>query len=167
VNFGDWGTSLWDAVAMAAMRPVSAGTRRVVVVFTDGVDRSSVLDRATRLAVVDRSAATIQVVATGSLMVGYVETQTSPRLSDTSTRPMMSNVSAAIGEITSRTGGTFFDLNESRSFLTALGAAIDEFRSRYILRFAPQGVAADGWHALTVTVPGKRYDVRARRGYQR
>lgn len=46
-----------------------------------------------------------------------------------------------------------------------LAGAIEEFRTRYVLRYTPTGVAHDGWHDLSVRVKGKKYDVRARKGY--
>jgi hypothetical protein len=50
-----------------------------------------------------------------------------------------------------------------RAFLRAL----DDFRSSYVLRYSPHGVAAGGWHeiAVRVTRPGRGYVVRARKGY--
>jgi hypothetical protein len=44
---------------------------------------------------------------------------------------------------------------------------MEEFRTSYMLRYSPQGVAGAGWHEITVKIarPGK-FDVRARRGYE-
>jgi VWFA-related protein len=44
--------------------------------------------------------------------------------------------------------------------------AFDDFRSSYMLRYSPQGVAREGWHDIKVTIPSrKNYTVHARRGY--
>jgi hypothetical protein len=45
---------------------------------------------------------------------------------------------------------------------------VDSFRKSYVLRYTPQGVAREGWHAIEVKVTrpgGNRYTVRARKGY--
>jgi hypothetical protein len=42
---------------------------------------------------------------------------------------------------------------------------VEEFRTRYVLRYIPAGVERSGWHDLVVTTPGKRYQIHARRGY--
>jgi hypothetical protein len=36
---------------------------------------------------------------------------------------------------------------------------------RYVLRYDPQGVAREGWHALRVRLRGAKGQVQARRGY--
>lgn len=41
------------------------------------------------------------------------------------------------------------------------------FRAGYVLWYTPAGVDTDGWHEIAVRVPGRRYDVTARRGYER
>jgi hypothetical protein len=43
---------------------------------------------------------------------------------------------------------------------------VDEFNSRYVLTYTPQGVARGGWHTLEVRLAHRRGTVTARRGYQ-
>ena len=45
--------------------------------------------------------------------------------------------------------------------------AVEDFRTSYVVRYAPKGVERGGWHEVGVTAKkgSKRYDVRARRGY--
>jgi hypothetical protein len=43
--------------------------------------------------------------------------------------------------------------------------AVSDFRTSYVLRYLPTGVAGEGWHELTVRVKKGTYDVRARKGY--
>jgi len=44
--------------------------------------------------------------------------------------------------------------------------AFEDFRSSYVLRYTPAGVARSGWHTINVTVPrSKNYSISARRGY--
>jgi hypothetical protein len=43
-------------------------------------------------------------------------------------------------------------------------STLNLLRNRYFLRFRPQGVSAEGWHELKVSVR-ENHDVVARRGY--
>jgi hypothetical protein len=44
---------------------------------------------------------------------------------------------------------------------------VAEFKTRYVLTYAPQNVPPTGWHPLEVRLKNKKGDVRARRGYAR
>ena len=44
---------------------------------------------------------------------------------------------------------------------------VSDFRSRYVLTYAPSGVPDGGWHSIEVRVKGQKYKVAARRGYER
>ena len=47
-----------------------------------------------------------------------------------------------------------------------IGKVLEDYRTRYVLRYSPTGVALDGWHRIAVTVPGQpRARIEARRGY--
>lgn len=65
------------------------------------------------------------------------------------------------------TGGSVHGLSWiSSSAVTGFKRAFDDFRSSYVLRYVPKGVALTGWHEIDVKVlrPG-RFTVRARKGY--
>ena len=49
----------------------------------------------------------------------------------------------------------------------AFSRVVNEFRSRYLLTYTPEGVDAGGWHELDVRVRGRGRRVQARRGYLR
>ena len=74
-------------------------------------------------------------------------------------------ISIALKEAAAATGGELrrekLDLPVARLFKSV----IDDFKASYVLRYTPEGVNPGGWHELTVGVKGRRYDVRARRGY--
>jgi hypothetical protein len=46
-------------------------------------------------------------------------------------------------------------------------AGYRQYRRGYLLQYQPAGVPREGWHDVKVEVtrPGKKYSVRARRGY--
>jgi hypothetical protein len=69
-----------------------------------------------------------------------------------------------LGDVVRRSGGT---LQRSAKAADALADIIADFRSSYILRYSPRGVAASGWHELGVRVsrPGS-FKIRARKGYE-
>ena len=44
---------------------------------------------------------------------------------------------------------------------------LDDFRATYVLQYVPHGVAAEGWHEVSVTVKKHpKYEIRARKGYR-
>jgi Ca-activated chloride channel family protein len=154
-------TSLFDAVVAGLMQPTEAGRRRLIVVLTDGVDSSSVLDYTVRADIMDRSEGVVHLVA--------VEQKTGVRMivSD-----LVHRISGEPGDydwilrdIATRTGGRFYSLGAEEPPASRLREALEEFRTRYVLRYIPAGVERSGWHDLVVTTPGKRYQIHARRGY--
>jgi Mg-chelatase subunit ChlD len=50
---------------------------------------------------------------------------------------------------------------------SAFAQIVSEFRTRYVLWYRPEGVAATGWHPLEVRLKGAQGHVTARRGYER
>jgi hypothetical protein len=64
------------------------------------------------------------------------------------------------------TGGSVFAVTADRLRETFL-RVVNEFRSRYVLFYTPQGVATTGWHKVEVTLRGQRANIQARRGYIR
>jgi hypothetical protein len=44
---------------------------------------------------------------------------------------------------------------------------VGEFRTRYLLTYAPRGVEANGWHPIEVKLKDRKGKVSARRGYLR
>ena len=65
------------------------------------------------------------------------------------------------------TGGSVFVAQDVGRLQVAFARVVNEFRSRYLLTYAPTGVESAGWHELNVRVGGRGRDVQARRGYFR
>jgi Ca-activated chloride channel homolog len=65
------------------------------------------------------------------------------------------------------TGGRAFKADWSDRLSATFRAILDEYRQRYIIAFAPDGVSkGDGWHTLQVKLrKGAKGDVHARAGY--
>jgi hypothetical protein len=65
------------------------------------------------------------------------------------------------------TSGQVFPLGTDDSVSRVFKVMLDDFRASYVLQYMPQGVAAEGWHELSVTVKKHpKYDIRARKGYK-
>ena len=159
-------TSLNDAIATALVSAPGAERRQMAIVFTDGFDSASFLRDADVVEVARRSQVALFVVAAGdrrALPSVFLET-----LSDLTgglvqiARPVGRYTIEldAAGRPTMPQGGR--DLLEG-GFLRA----VEDFRTSYVVRYAPKGVERGGWHEVGVTAKkgSKQFDVRTRRGY--
>jgi Ca-activated chloride channel homolog len=137
-------TGLRDAVAAALTVADPRLGRPLVLVFSDGQDVGSFLDEAA----VMKEAADSEAVVHAILPPGSVEA------------PFLASLADATG---GRTARVLHDDHVDRAFLEAL----DEFRSRYRLRYEPKGVTGDGWHRIKVRLVNTTGGhVRARPGYR-
>ena len=165
------GVSVVDGLFYALAWPVEPGRRHLVVAFTDGWDQWSTLDsdRLPKLAGHSDAVMHLALWATpigrsdraeignaGAGAATFSSTSLQLRAWEATYRPI---VSAA-----ERTGGTF---RPAGSATQALEQILEDFRASYVLRYAPKGVQAAGWHdlAVKVTRPGS-YTIRARKGYE-
>jgi hypothetical protein len=151
-------TALVDAIATAAMLPASPGRRRIAVVFSDGLDSFSILPKELVQSVVDRSDTVVHVFAVSATAGLWM----SPW--GDGTKPYFWFLS----DLAARSGGHFRDVSPNRDLRAWIREAVEDARSRYLLRYVPRGVSDLGWHSLSVEVtrPG-RHTVTARAGYHR
>jgi VWFA-related protein len=145
------GTALYDALAASLMRPSRADRRQLVVAFTTGVDSISILGLDAVDAISGLADAVVHLVVPVSGSGGG--------------RKSLLADAAPLSNLVTRTGGQIFPADAEAPIGGAFTRAIEEFRTSYVLRYVPQGVARDGWHDITVTVKGGPYDIRARKGY--
>jgi VWFA-related protein len=145
-------TSLFDAIASALPHQPELGRRSLIMAFTDGFDTASFLDASTVLEMAKRASPAVFSIA----------------LTPASLGPGLEQHERFFEELADLTGGRFTKVRSDAEVGPAFLQGLDEFRSGYVLRYAPRGVAARGWHEIVVKVkrPG-RYEVRARRGYTR
>ena len=138
-------TSIMDGVYAAMMTTQSEPGRSFVIVCTDGRDTQSWLqpDEVTEAA--KRSNAVIYAVVAGAARRWQ-----------------------ALKGLAEVTGGHMIEIEKTSDFREQLVRALQEFRSRYVLTFTPQGVGATGFHRLDVRVTGHPgLIVQARSGYVR
>lgn len=169
-------SSLFDAIALALVQRAEPERRRLIVVLTDGHDTSSLSDVDTRSKILGRSDAVVHIVAIGirgaATLVDPRDAPPTPlqgvrvRESAVDWNGLIGNYDWVYKDMADRTGGRFWLTNEADDFLPQLREIIGDFRSRYVLRYVPSGVARGGWHDVEVRLVGRRRGtVEARRGY--
>jgi VWFA-related protein len=160
-----WGLALADGLFYALAWPVDPDRRHVVVVFTDGFDTASTIDMNRLPSLAAHSDAVLHAV----IWVGPGEdTRNGGGLNAIGAMPGRTRAWQEsydiLGDVVRRSGGT---LQRSEKAPEALAEIIADFRSSYVLRYSPRGVAPAGWHELGVKItrPGS-FKVRARKGYE-
>jgi VWFA-related protein len=148
-------TSLYDAIAQTARRVADTRPgdphRRAVVVFTDGVDTSSLL-----------TPEQVSAIASEIDVPVYVMAIMSPNEhEDRGVRSAAPD--GVLRTLAQWTGGDLFVTSAPAHESVAARQIIDELRHQYVLAF-PASPAA-GWHALDVKTKDRDLTVRARRGY--
>lgn len=151
---------MYDALFVALTQAPAAGRRHLIVAMTDGQDCGSSLDGRRVLDASGRSEAVlhwIYVSAGGDFDERSIPAWCTPN--DAGEEPF-------VEQSAQRTGG---DKHRSRfgdSAVRTFSQILDEFRQSYVLRYSPQGVAARGWHTVTVQVPAQlALTIKARSGY--
>lgn len=141
------GTALYDVIIRGLQQLSRQPGRRVLVVFTDGDDRTS---HATVPAVeqaVRASDATLFMVALGSATRNAALKSGIERLVD------MSGGRALFVERSNQLDGPFAEI-------------LEELSNQYLLGYESTNARRDGaWREITLELPNHRYSVRTRRGY--
>jgi VWFA-related protein len=158
----DGGTALFDAVAATLMKPIEPGRRHLILAITDGLDTLSTIPRDTRLRIVARSNAVVHLIgiSLAGRTLGFTRVGLGAEEHD-----VAGNYDYLLEEIAEGSSGRFYDLRPDQPLGDTLREAVEQFRARYLLRYIPRGVDSGGWHELRVEVPGRRYQVHARKGY--
>jgi Ca-activated chloride channel family protein len=145
---GQGGTALFDGLVAALIRPAEPQRRQLIVMLTDGDERLSILDADKARDVAAHTEAVVDVIV--------------PMVKIQAAKPEL----ARLTDVATHTGGQLFPIQLSDSLGEAFKRSINDFRTGYLLRYVPQGVARPGWHTVNVriTKPGD-FDVHARKGY--
>jgi VWFA-related protein len=140
-------SALRDAVFTAlALRSADPG-RTVLLLFSKGWDQLSWL----------REGALLDA-AKGTDIVVYALA-----VRDRGTAPM--DYGKPLDDLADATGGRVVIADDGRDLRGLFLNILAECRGRYVLTYAPTGVAATGWHRLDVRLKGKPGTITARRGY--
>jgi len=152
-------TSLYDAIAQTARRV--ADTRasdnhcRTVIVFTDGMDTSSLLKPEEVSAVASAIDVPVYVVT----IVSDVD-----RDRDVRDRPRTGDPETPLQSLARWTGGDLFVTSAPAHESMAARQIVDELRHQYVLAFTASPSA--GWRSLSVKTRDRDLTVRARSGYK-
>ena len=141
-------TSIYDALAAAMMQGRPSGTRQMILVFTDGADSRSFMDAPALQQLAGISEAVVHFAV--GLRRGFTEVPHKSQLLD----------------IAAATGGDVTAFRVDNSIPSTFRDILDRFRTSYVLRYTPQGVPRDGWHAVNVKVGKGNYEIRAKKGWQ-
>jgi Ca-activated chloride channel family protein len=160
-------TSVFDATFAALTIRERAPGRTLVLVFSDGDDTSSWLDPRDVIATAQRSDVVVHAVALdnsyGTGMAALNRLEVARRLFPE--EPHLFG-SAYLWHLVQDTGGALHEATAD-GLRDAFVRVVNEFRSRYVLTYVPEGVAPRGWHGIEVDVKSRRAKVTARRGYLR
>lgn len=142
------GTALYDVIIRGVQLLSKQPGRRVLVVFSDGDDRSS---HATIQAVeeaVRANDATLFMVALGR---GVREAQ----------------LKTGIERLVALSGGRVLFVERSDRLAEPFAAIIEELSNQYLLGYESTNPRRDGgWRSVELTIDGLDYDVRTRQGYR-
>jgi VWFA-related protein len=146
-------TAAYDAL-FASIMMSDPRLRPLIVLFTDGEENASWLDKRQLRTMVERSNALVHVVGWQPRPDYRSGTVVLPAASD---RPLR--------EIAEASGGRFWGADSPRKLQSAFAAVADAMRHRYVLRYEAQGVKRAGWHRIDVRLKAGKGDAHVRRGY--
>lgn len=171
------GTALYDASYAALVLGESDTAHSLLVIFSDGLDTSSWLDRD----------AVLDAARRNSVVVYGVSVKSKPLVDPGSSADRVNALNANrkqaeraygsavpdsspvfLSDLADVTGGVLVEVDSTRHLDEEFARIIREFRLRYLLSYSPEGVSSNGWHRLEVRLKNpksKDIKIRARRGY--
>ena len=153
-------TSLRDAAFAGLALRAADTTRTLLLLFSDGLDTSSILTESRLMALVRRSDAIIYAIG--------VQDPPAPQVRGRGlffVPPASVTDDRFLGALAREGGGRLLHAQEQRTIERTFARVFEEFNQRYVLGFTPRGVSQAGWHKVEVRLKNKRGTVLARRGY--
>jgi Ca-activated chloride channel family protein len=146
-------TSLYDAVAKAALHQKSSQNgRHVIIVLSDGLDNASHIDLANALQIAQENDAIIYTISTNRIEGAF---SSEPELGD-----------SHLTTLAAETGGRALFPTRMEQLPHAFDRIIEEIRAQYSLAYGPTNGSRDGSFRTIHVVPShKGYVVRCRHGY--
>ena len=136
------GTSLYDAVYLAAEEKLSRETgRKAIVLISDGEDTTSTYNQSKAMIAVQRSNAVIYAISNGGN-------------------------SGTMRRMAEETGGGFFRIREGSEFQKVFEQIAMELRTQYSLAYQSTNTSRDGaFRRIKINPRNSDIKIRARRGY--
>jgi VWFA-related protein len=142
------GTALYDATIRSLDLVGRQWGRRGVVIFSDGDDRDSLIEREQAMARVQASEAVLYTIGFGS-------GATVPHLR------------SSLEDYATATGGHAFFPRSVKELDEVFDAVVAELANQYVLSYAPlNSTHDDKWRSINVRVRNGKYAIRARSGYR-
>ena len=143
------GTALYDVIIRGLQQLTRQAGRRVLVVFSDGDDRTSHATLAAVEQAVRASDATLFMVALGR-------------------GSRAEAVKTSIDKLVDLSGGRALFVDRAEQLDEPFAEIIEELANQYLIGYESTSAGNDSaWHEIKVELPGHRYQVRARQGYRR
>jgi VWFA-related protein len=148
-------TSLYDATASTARRLANrSGTRKAIIVLTDGIDTSSSLTASEVSGLASSIDVPVYIVATVPSLDQRLMIERADRLSDGA---------ADLRDLAEWTGGRLIFASSFGESTTVAARLVTELRQQYVL--AIEAAGAREWRRLDVRVRQPSATVKARSGY--
>lgn len=144
-------TAVYDALA-AALAVADPRGRTLIILFTDEVDNSSLLDATDLRAAAERSSALVHLVTVRKRGAFVPNARVQPE-------------SHPLQEIAELTGGRAWIADSVATLTKAFTRIAATFATRYVLRYEPAGEPKPGWHRLEVRLKKGKARLQSRRGY--
>jgi Ca-activated chloride channel family protein len=145
------GTSLYDAVFLAAESLSSPRGRKVIVIISDGTDTTSQVQLRDCLKLAQNSEAVVY-----ALVVQPIKSEPGRNLAG----------EHAMIFLTEKTGGKFFKASSPESLHSSFLNISDELRTQYYLGYYPKQKGEKGeFRKIEIRVSNPTYRIRAREGY--
>lgn len=142
------GTALYDVIVRSVQLLAKQPGRRVLVVFTDGDDRSSHATIAAVEEAIRANDATLFMVGLGR---GSRESQ----------------LRSGIERLVTLSGGRVLFVERSDQLDEPFAAIIEELSNQYLLGYESTNPRRDGqWRTIDLAIEGRDYAVRTRQGYR-
>ena len=141
-------TALFDALSEAAQELSQRSGKKVLILFTDGDDNSSVLNASAAVARAKKAGVPLYAIAEGE-----------------ATRSK--NLRKVLDELSERTGGAAYKVEKPGEIEQVFHEISEDVRHLYMISYRPPQGANDGkWRKIDVLVNGpKDYRIRAKEGY--
>ena len=153
-------TSLYDAMVDALLQLQTRGSRRALIVFTDGMDNSSRFSSDDVAALARRSGVPIYLIAQAPLARARVTSTSMPVLSDAELVRRTQMTLAKMSHSTGGQGHLVRSLEKLHSVWTAIGADLGK---QWLVAYRP-AASGDDWRSLEVFSGARR--LRAPSGVQ-
>jgi len=159
-------STVFDATAAALIAGIPPERRALVVIFTDGIDGSSILTADQLLAVAKQSEA-VAYLSHRRIPRRPRIGETSPTAENVLLRFMLRPISpTAIDDVVEATGGSVAYTTPGDPAAKFFDQVLASFRERYVFHYTLTGVAEPGWHSISVSLKTpKQFRVVARKGY--